>query len=269
MEQQGLLTAWLRRSSITPQVLSTNSVLSLGIGKGHSDTSAKQKLGVPVILDCSAARITPTCQREGEDGQGFVTSLLITGGGLPWHVVCFVVFFFIGAEFQTRSEWNQKLLADLWIFIWRCNFSTSQYFSFFHIFLQHLQWQMQFLLKGNASRTFSLSSKGLTHNYTWKDTQEIIRGAAGSQNQTDLCVVCDIWQHETRSLAYGHSGKTRGASYGNTLSLQSSHFCCSVLGFFFISSSGLQWENPNLPWLVLTKALLRDMHRWESHCFQG
>lgn len=159
VEHQGPLTAWPRRFSITPQVMSTNPVLSLGMGIWHSDTSAKQKWmkckaeSVIVILDCSAAKIT--CQREGEDGPLSVTSLLPTGGGFSWHVVCLVWFFFMGAEFQTCHEWNQKLLAYLWILTWRCSFSTSLYFSFSHIFLQHLQWQMQFLLKGNASRTFN------------------------------------------------------------------------------------------------------------------
>lgn len=74
------------------QYHSTDDVLSLGTGRWHSDTSAKQKWSVIVILDCLAAKITPTHQREGEDGQWFVTSLLITGGGFSWHVVCFVCF---------------------------------------------------------------------------------------------------------------------------------------------------------------------------------
>lgn len=131
------------------------------------------------------------------------------------------------------------------------------YFFFLHIFLQ---WQMQFLFQGNASRTFSLSSKGLTHNYTWKGTQEIIRGVAGSQNQTDLCVVCDIRQHETRSLAYGHSGKTRGASYG-TPCVCRAPISAALSWLFFTSTSGLQREDPRLPWPVLTQALLRHVHR--------
>lgn len=142
VEQQGPLTAWPRRSSITPQMMSTNPVLGLGMGIWHSGTSAKQKWGVIVISDCLAAKITPTCQREGDDGPLSVTSLFLTGGGFSCHVVCFVCLFFIGAEFQTSCEWNQKLLACLWILTWRCSFSTSFYFSFSHIFLQHLQWKM-------------------------------------------------------------------------------------------------------------------------------
>lgn len=44
-----------------------------------------------------------------------------------------------------------------------------------------------------------------------------MRGIAGSQNQTNLFTACDIWQHKTRSLAYGHFGKTQAGSYDNTL----------------------------------------------------
>lgn len=77
----------------------------------------------------------------------------------------FCLFFFIGAEFQTCSEWNQKVLATF-------GFSSGGVASlllcispFYTSFSSISSGRCSFFSKGNASMTFSLSSKGLTHNY--------------------------------------------------------------------------------------------------------
>lgn len=116
-EHQGPLTAWPRKPSDPTQVMSRNPVLSLGVD--HSDIPAqlRSRNGVPCSsADCLAAKIAPTSQREGEDGQLSVTSSSWASPRPPhwwWFFMPWGFFVVFGVESQTDREWSKKVTACL------------------------------------------------------------------------------------------------------------------------------------------------------------
>jgi len=64
------LTAWSRKTGDPIQVMSRNTVLSLGVDNSNIPAQLQIRNGAPQSsADCLVDKIAPTSQREGEEGQ--------------------------------------------------------------------------------------------------------------------------------------------------------------------------------------------------------